>query len=446
MKTTLSRRGVIRFASFMIAIVAVLAAMNIIYMGRIKRLENTVESGYGSAVENLAQSADKISAVLIKGSYASSPSMMTRLSAELCREAASAKASLESLPTYGMSVDNLEKFLSQVGNYASSLSRKASSGDELSADEIDNVKQLSLCADRLSDDLWGLRTKIVTSDGRISELFSSLDSDLGSFVADSFSGIEDNLAEMPKLIYDGPFSDHILERTPAMTSSAKEITPEEALKKAASALEEDPARVTPCEAGEEGKMPAYCFYCEGGRCAVSKNGGYIIYCIKSRRVDSSSLRPDDAKSRADEYLESLGIKDMESTYYECYNNVCTVNYAYTADGITCYTDLIKVAVALDDGEILGFDARGYLVNHRERDFGEPLCTEDAARENISKNLDVKSCRLAVIPTDAVEEKLCYEFRCSTDDGRNILVYVNAMSGEEEDILILLESESGVLTV
>ena len=61
-------------------------------------------------------------------------------------------------------------------------------------------------------------------------------------------------------------------------------------------------------------------------------------------------------------------------------------------------------------------------------------------------LEVKECRLAVIPTDSVEEKLCYELACRSDSGENVLVYVNAMTGEEEDILILLTVEGGVLTV
>ena len=445
MKTTLSRRGLIRFASFMTAIVAVLAISNAIYMKKIKRLEYSVEAGYGSAIEDLAQSADKISSILLKGSYASSPSMMTRLSGELTECSGRAKSALQSLPVYGMSLDNLEKFFSQVGNYARSLSKRATAGEEISAEDREAVKKLCGCADSLSESLWELRGKFMSSDYTLGELFNNLDGAASGFISDGFSGIEDNLSEMPKLIYDGPFSDHILERTPAMTANAEEVEVGEAMKKAAAALDTEEKRILRCEAEEEGKMPSYCFYSEGGRCAVSKNGGYIVYCIKSRGVEDSALSCEEAVNRADEYLKALGIENMESTYYECYNNVCTVNYAYTADGVTYYTDLVKVAVALDDGEILGFDARGYLVNHRERSFEDPAYTEEEVLDNVSGSLRAESCRLAVIPSDSVEEKLCYEIKCS-DGERNVLVYVNAATGEEEDILLLIESDSGVLTV
>lgn len=430
----------------MLAIVAVLAACNIIYMKKIERLENAVEAGYSSAVEDLAQCADKISAVLTKGLYASSPSMMTRLSFDLSENAAEAKASLESLPVYGMSLDNLEKFLSQVGNYASSLSRRATAGEKPGDDDMESLRALESCAKSLSDSLWELRARMLSDDESLKNLFANLDGEIGSYITDGFAGIEDGLKDMPKLIYDGPFSDHILERTPLMTQNAEEIDRDSALEKAAQALGADSYRVLQCETDEEGKMPSYCFYCQGGRCAVSKNGGYIVYSMKSRRVDESTLTGEDAARRADEYLAALGIENMTKTYHECYNNVCTVNYAYQDGDITCYTDLIKVAVALDNGEIIGFDARGYLVNHHDRDFPEPGISEDEAVGAVSDSLKVKDCRLAVIPTDSVEEKLCYELDCSADGDREILVYVDTQTGEEEEILILVNMEDGKLTV
>lgn len=446
LKTIISRRGLVRLVSFFAFALAVLTISNVMYMNRIDTLENAVQAGYSSAVEGLAQSADQISAVLTKGQYASSPSMMTRLSNELMQCSGEAKSALESLPVWGMDVSNLEKFLSQVGNYAVSLSRKAASGDELSQEERDNVKALTDCASKLSESLWELRGKMLTSDSSIAELFENVNGETEGFLTDGFSGIENGLKEMPKLIYDGPFSDHILEKMPEMTQNADEITEAEALDKAARALDTESYRVLRCDAGEEGKMPSYCFFCEGARCAVSKNGGYVVYAMKSRNVTDPKISCEQAIEYADSYLESLGIENMENTYYECYNGVCTINYAYQDGDITCYTDLIKVAVALDNGEILGYDARGYLVNHRERDFGDPVFTEDAVLKNVSASLNAESVSLAVIPTDSVEEKLCYELKCRTESGRDVLVYVNAMTGEEEEILLLVTSENGILTV
>ena len=46
----------------------------------------------------------------------------------------------------------------------------------------------------------------------------------------------------------------------------------------------------------------------------------------------------------------------------------------------------------------------------------------------------------------MEEKLCYELECEDDTGGTVLVYVNAMTGAEEEILLVLLTDGGVLTV
>jgi len=52
--------------------------------------------------------------------------------------------------------------------------------------------------------------------------------------------------------------------------------------------------------------------------------------------------------------------------------------------------------------------------------------------------------LALVPTDSVEEKRCYEFSCIAADGQEILVYINTATLAEEEILILCKSDGGIL--
>lgn len=99
---------------------------------------------------------------------------------------------------------------------------------------------------------------------------------------------------------------------------------------------------------------------------------------------------------------------------------------------------------MDNGEILGYDARGFLVNHTDRKYPEKLFSKTKAEQLVSPKLEISSQRMAVIPTDNLEEKLCYEFTCKAENGRNVLVYINAETGREEDILILIESDAGTL--
>ena len=44
------------------------------------------------------------------------------------------------------------------------------------------------------------------------------------------------------------------------------------------------------------------------------------------------------------------------------------------------------------------------------------------------------------------EVLCHEFKCQNESGGHVLVYVNAQTGQQQKILLLLEDESGTLVI
>ena len=53
--------------------------------------------------------------------------------------------------------------------------------------------------------------------------------------------------------------------------------------------------------------------------------------------------------------------------------------------------------------------------------------------------------MAIIPTEWKTEILCYEFKGKVDE-REFLVYINVETGKEEDILVILDTPGGTLTV
>ena len=52
--------------------------------------------------------------------------------------------------------------------------------------------------------------------------------------------------------------------------------------------------------------------------------------------------------------------------------------------------------------------------------------------------------LAIIPTEFLTEILCWEFKGKVDDNE-FIVYINAKNGEEEDILMIINTPNGTLT-
>ena len=69
-----------------------------------------------------------------------------------------------------------------------------------------------------------------------------------------------------------------------------------------------------------------------------------------------------------------------------------------------------------------------------------------AESLVSKELIVNDSNLCLIPSEGMNEIFCYEVSCIGKEGRNILVYINAETGEEERILLLDIGSGGVLTV
>ena len=66
-------------------------------------------------------------------------------------------------------------------------------------------------------------------------------------------------------------------------------------------------------------------------------------------------------------------------------------------------------------------------------------------ETLNRKLKVESGKLAIIPTEYQTEILCYEFKGKVND-KNYIVYINAENGREEDILLVVDTGNGTLTM
>ena len=164
----------------------------------------------------------------------------------------------------------------------------------------------------------------------------------------------------------------------------------------------------------------------------------------NREVSTEVISQEEIDSIASKFLEEKGFKNMKKTYFIKNSGIVTINYAYEQNDVTVYPDLIKVKVALDNGEILGIETTGYLNSHTERTLSDIKVTKEEAKSKINKNLQIESERLAIIPTEFQTEIMCWEFKGRLDD-REFLVYINAQTGKEEDILLIVNTPDGTLT-
>ena len=437
-------RNAVRLISFCVAAVLVAAVFAVKARQDLKRYRLEVQNNYSRSLDGLNSSINNISLILEKAEYVTTAKQLSQMSAQLLTEAENAKNALAELPA-GDNLDIINRFLSQVGNYAMAVSKSLVSGEEPSGDYAQNIAVLKNTAQKISEAVGNSSIAYDNPSAWADDLDNKLEEAVDrDSLAGALDTLEDSLSDYPTLVYDGPYSDHILEKEPLMLKNAAAVTEDEALKKAAETAECGVDKLS-LDGTAEGKIPAYRFSGENISVTVSRSGGYAVYMRKSREIGDYVLEHAQAVEKAKRYLERIGMGGFTETYFFTDEGVCVINFAYLDGKTVCYTDLVKVGVAMDTGEIMLYEASGYLTNHTDRAFETAAVSAEEAAKTVSDRLKIRETSLALIPTKGGGEKRCYEFVCLTEDGREILVYINAVTKEEEDILILLKSDGGTLT-
>lgn len=335
-----------------------------------------------------------------------------------------------------------------MGNFCATLSKRVAEGGQITEEETASLQKLAAYASDLTDRLAAMESALAAGQLQLGEVAQvanqqGVDADFPS-LTDGFLEMEQGFEDYPTLIYDGPFSDHILQQEPKLLTGKELIDEGQAMTKAAEFLVNAPVK----PAGEiGGNLPCYQFTGDNRRITVSKQGGFVVEYTDSRPIQEATLRIDQALAKAEEILEDKGFENFVMRYYNLNNGILTINYAYSEKGITYYPDLLKIGIAMDNGQLVSLDAKGYIMNHTDRQLPQAQIVMAEARGKLSPHLEPKDeGTLAVIPSEGLREIACYEFSCIGRDDEQVLVYVNIETGEEEQILILLQDDTGVLAM
>lgn len=446
-KKPFSTRQKARIILYLSAVIIVLGIVSISQTVKANRYKQEAFITKQMALIALDENLNNISTNLEKTIYVSTPTMLSKLSTELWREASGAKTNLSLLPTGEKTVANTYKFLSQVGEFVMALERKSASGQSLTDKEREQLLSLYNLCNSLSEDINRISHEIQNGTYSFEEIKSTLskskNSDVKGF-AENIDDTEQTLTDIPTLIYDGPFSEHLSQSEPKLLSGLGNISQEEALETAKKIChkEKDVLRFSH---NEDGDLPCYVFQGDNSTIAVTKQGGKPCYMISSQFVGEIQLKYDDVVNKATEYLDSLGYSDMKASYYFIEDGICTINFAAVQNDIVMYPDLIKVGISLENGEILSFDAAGYISNHTRRNNVTAKISMEEAEKVVNNQLEIIDSQICVIPTEWKTEQLCYEIHCKDKDNREFLIYIDCETGMEDNILILLYSDGGILT-
>lgn len=408
---------------------------------------------YNSNFYELVDYIQNVETYLSKSTISTSSTHSAETLTYLWREANLAQTYLSELPIQSQELENTSKFLNQVSDYSYALSRKNIKGEDLTEEELKNLEELHSYSLELENTLNELALELENGALSWKDLTKKDNGQFAQSVSSSldiFDQLEQNFHEYSGLIYDGAFSEHLTSSNPKMIKG-DEISEEDAAKKAKDFLgENNVSEISNLGANENANILAYNFSIKNNDgkttyISISKKGGYVIYSSFNREIKEQKSNYEEANNKALEYLKQKGFDNMKETYYLAENGILTINYAYVQQDIIMYPDLIKIKVALDNGEILGIETTGYLSNHEERNLKTAKITKEEAKKKLNKNLNIMSEKMAVIPTEYKTEIFCYEFKGKIDD-REFIVYINAETGEEEDILVIYNTPNGVLTM
>lgn len=415
---------------------------------------------------------EQIQGLLGKGVVAGTTPQNMRYLSDVYYHSQAATSNFKSLPMPMEVGASTGKFLQQVGDFASSLLRHEAAGRGLDAKtqaqmidlrrySQDLAKQLDTVATSYGSGRfrWAPSTKfswsgLIRGAGLVTK--PPTGSQAPSSLVPGMQQIGSAMERLPVLLYDGPFSDHVDKRSPAMAGAP--IAQADAQGRLGTYVPNFAAYTVASAVEVNNSLPSWTFrlapkgVATNGRLdyttsvMVARQGGYLVQLLNGRAIGQPTLDLARARGIGQEYLTRIGYTGMVPTYGQVSDGEATVVYAFQQNGVVIYPDQIKVKVALDTGEITAVDAHQYLMNHHTRTGLTPHITPYQAEDAVSPNLTVQRVQPALIPDQAgTGEILTYEVLGTWGD-ETYLVYVNAETGYEEQILQQVNTDGGTFVL
>lgn len=454
--------GIIYFCIFGAVVLFAMVLLN-----KFKIQKQATEDNNNRDLYELVGYAKNIEVYIEKARVVTTPKATISTFCNIVKQASLAKETLSSLPIDQNNMNQISKYFTQVIDYSTVVIEKVSTNNKLADEDYSNLDKINEYALHVSNVFTDIYAELNAGNINWNELSKianeKLEIDQTSSTLKGFTDLKNTFTEYEGLIYDGAYSNHLETSSPKLIQYLPECTVEEAKTKAKECIlnkytskekvDEDIIQNIQFVEETNGKLPLYTFNVivkkenmqDTVYVQITKKGCLMYLMLSDKTVSEAKIDIEEAKVLGREYLNKIGISNMKATYYINTDNMLTINYAYVQNDVIIYTDLIKLKIALDTGEIYSAECAGYIFNHTTRENISPVISEAKAKEVLNSKIEVKATNLAIIPNELNEEILTYEFKGVVEE-REYLAYINAKTGEEENILIILETEGGILTM
>lgn len=402
------------------------------------RLENIYQSNFYSTLDSVNNLETKLSKVLASNSS----DYQRRTLLQASQNASETQISVASLPLKGNEREETIKLVNQVGGYTQTLADDLIDR-QMTEDERETIEGIYSSILALKEQLNDFARKI-ENDYSILNHSLEINGDSNSLMQ-NLSALKRQNIEYPTMIYDGPFSDSVVNaEIKGLNGSvvSKEDVKERLLKifKDASSID--------YEGETKGRFETYNFrlnFSEGEDLflQVTQIGGHVLTLSGVGQNGEASVDRAGAGRIALEFAKANGIEGGEIVWSDNIKEDIYFNIAPTQDGIVLYPDLVKVKVDMVSGRVVGYDATTYFTNHRDRSLSRGGLSLSSAKGKVPSTFEILNARVVLAPLDYNREVVCVEVE-GEKDGDTYYFFFNASNGDMENVLKVIKTDDGNL--
>ncbi|MEH7224258.1 germination protein YpeB [Bacillus sp. JJ1566] len=407
------------------------------------------ENNYQRAFHNLTYHIDllhdKIGTTLAMNSRNSlSPTL-----ADVWRITSEAHSDVGQLPLALMPFNKTEEFLSNIGDFSYRTAVRDLSKEPLSDEEYKTLEQLYKNAEDIQKELRTVQHLAMENNLRWMDVelaLASGEKQADNTIIDGLKTVEKNVAAYSESDFGVTFTTTKKDGGKFPNLEGPQINAEQAKEVAKKFLGlEGNIDMKVTENGQGSANGFYSLEINDPKSKVNtfmditKKGGIPIWVIRNREVAKSAISLNDAFNRAQKFLKDNKFENLELFESAQYDNIAVFNFVSSVNGVRVYSDSIKMKVALDDGNIIGFTARDYLMAGKISTDRKPKISKEEAKKEINPNLEIMEDRLAIITNDLDQDVLCYEF-LGTIGNDTYRIFINSENGFEEKVEKLKNAE------
>lgn len=406
------------------------------------------ENNYQRAFHDLTYQVDLLHDQIGTTLAMNSQESLSPALAEVWRITSEAHSDVGQLPLTLLPFNKTEEFLANIGDFSYRTAVRDLNSEPLSDDEYKKLNELYKEAADIQDELRNVQHLVLENNLRWMDVEMALatDKQLDNTIIDGLKTVENKVEGYQETSFGVTNVNMEKKDENFKHLKGKKISEKEAENIAKEFAEfKNPVDVKVTESGEGSN---YGFYSvtlkEKGtdieaNMDITKQGGYPIWSIVSRDVKKDKISLNEANNNAVKFLKDHNFKNLALFESMQYENIGVFNFVTEVDGVKIYPDSIKMKVALDNGNIIGFAAEDYLMANTEREIKDPVISKQDALKKINKQVNIMDDGLAIILNDLNEEVLCYEF-IGTLGEDTYRIYINADSGTEEKVEKLKNAE------